>query len=556
MGCNLPKGSGSGDDVISPGRIQSTVRKTQIHSQGGVAYTYHFLDFLLGKEDVGVSSLLCLSSVRELPVQVREWCGRGYELVAVHPFVHSCSPEAARMYRSLHRAVLIKEANGSEKRQECCLETDVCFCGHQVPDPEVFQNYMKKVQDQAAKGLELVGLLQQPGGGPCFPGHWNSEELSSLHSTPSPVHSQSEQTQANQSESTSPDMSLGGGGVPGVEVGQTGPAELDSYKPGQSDVDTRDRPDDDGDEQNTHDTQPPQEKQTQNTHITLNNNNVLLKRPEDCHQTPHTQNRVQLFALYRHTENLIGSQRFYSVRIPLQLQWEAGFVTGVDAHWLDHMNQHFLNGASLIDGFLCLVEDTGTPPSSVQGVFIFQAPPDDAEVTTSYDAIVVEQWTVIEGVAVKVDYTPLLLSLAPFGWRLMCVLPTPLIRTNSDGSLATKQILFLQRPVQVRRRERRRGEEDEEEADGGEMEEEETGERKEEMIKEEGKNQESTKSAEGVSQSEPLDEREDGVATEDNQEVGGASECTNQDGQSKEEELKQEEEVRQYATHALFSGVC
>lgn len=68
---------------------------------------------------------------------------------------------------------------------------------------------------------------------------------------------------------------------------------------------------------------------------------------------------MQLFALYKHTKDLIGSQRFYSVRIPLQLQWEAGFVTDVDARWLDHMNQHFLNGASLIDGFLCLGEDTG-----------------------------------------------------------------------------------------------------------------------------------------------------------------------------------------------------
>lgn len=35
-------------------------------------------------------------------------------------------------------------------------------------------------------------------------------------------------------------------------------------------------------------------------------------------------------------------------------------------------------------------------PSAVEGVFIFQAPPDDAEVTTSYDALVVEQWTVID----------------------------------------------------------------------------------------------------------------------------------------------------------------
>lgn len=34
----------------------------------------------------------------------------------------------------------------------------------------------------------FVGFLQQPGGGPCFSGHWDPEELSSLHSSPSPIH--------------------------------------------------------------------------------------------------------------------------------------------------------------------------------------------------------------------------------------------------------------------------------------------------------------------------------------------------------------------------------
>lgn len=31
---------------------------------------------------------------------------------------------------------------------------------------------------------------------------------------------------------------------------------------------------------------------------------------------------------------------------------------------------------------------------------------------------------------VKTDYIPLLQSLAPYGWRLMCVLPTPIVKTN------------------------------------------------------------------------------------------------------------------------------
>ena len=40
----------------------------------------------------------------------------------------------------------------------------------------------------AEQGVMFVGFLQQPGGGPYFLGHWDPEELSSLHSSPSPIH--------------------------------------------------------------------------------------------------------------------------------------------------------------------------------------------------------------------------------------------------------------------------------------------------------------------------------------------------------------------------------
>uniref|UniRef100_A0A3Q1HRS5 Raftlin family member 2 n=1 Tax=Acanthochromis polyacanthus TaxID=80966 RepID=A0A3Q1HRS5_9TELE len=52
---------------------------------------------------------------------------------------------------------------------------------------------------------------------------------------------------------------------------------------------------------------------------------------------------------------------------------------------------------------------------------------------------------VYEGSNVKTDYGPLLHTLAEFGWLLTCVLPTPIIRHDSDGNLATKQVVFLQR---------------------------------------------------------------------------------------------------------------
>lgn len=40
----------------------------------------------------------------------------------------------------------------------------------------------------AEQGVMFVGFLQQPGGGPYFLGHWDPEELSSIHSSPSPIH--------------------------------------------------------------------------------------------------------------------------------------------------------------------------------------------------------------------------------------------------------------------------------------------------------------------------------------------------------------------------------
>ena len=68
---------------------------------------------------------------------------------------------------------------------------------------------------------------------------------------------------------------------------------------------------------------------------------------------------MQLFALYNHTGELNTSLRFYSLRVPLRVQKEAGLLTDVDAHWLDHMTQHFTSGAQLIDGYFHLGDDNG-----------------------------------------------------------------------------------------------------------------------------------------------------------------------------------------------------
>ncbi|KAI3358018.1 hypothetical protein L3Q82_003042 [Scortum barcoo] len=438
---------------------------------------------------------------------------------------------------------------GSEKSQmgwgRHRLETDVCVAGHQAADPEVIQSYVKRIQDVAEQGLMFVGFLQQPGGGPCFLGHLDPEELSSLHSSPSPIHRNPFSANTSPTDPTEPHLNdtepehlhfeLQGLDHEDVQqnINPSVPREPDfsPLKPTHSlelnQVESTDQfqtleislkestnqPQDHSVDavhgclcQNPAETQlcpSPAEtaslvrqqkghlpdlmestekhfnlynqrerrssssdswlsspeldrnhhKKSESRVTTHNNNHIRLKNSEkDKNATsPPAQGRMQLFALYNHTGELNTSLRFYSLRVPLRVQKEAGLITEIDTHWLDHMTQHFTSGAHLIDGFFQLGDDNDNGVSSVDSVFIFQSSAEETT-NTSYDAIVVEQWTVVDGVVVKTDYIPLLQSLAPYGWRLMCVLPTPIVKTNSDGSLSTKQILFLQRPVLQRKR--------------------------------------------------------------------------------------------------------
>lgn len=189
--------------------------------------------------------------------------------------------------------------------------------------------------------------------------------------------------------------------------------------------------------------------------LTHNNNktNVVELKEKPSRHTQRASG-VELLALFNHPIDREGQLKYYTGKVPLRVQLRDEGVKGVEANWLDHMTQHFNNGASLVDGYFHLGNDNDLQPKSVESIFIFQEGTEggDQSVTTKYDAIVVEQWTVIDGLQVKTDYVPLLQSLAMYGWRLTCVLPTPIIKTNSDGSLATKQVLFLQRPVLPRKR--------------------------------------------------------------------------------------------------------
>ncbi|KAL4646876.1 raftlin-like [Arapaima gigas] len=196
MGCRLPKLKRS--DENSPGKIYSTLKRPQVETKVGLAYTYRFLDFILGKDDG--TSMLCISSVRELPGQMLELYQQGFVLAAVHPFVHPSGAEAASAQRMLYRAVLVRLSDSvdrPEAKSDNRLEMEVCLSASQVPGTELIQGYVKRIQDAAEQGIAFVGFVQQPSRAFSVLGQEDPDDLSmSLHSSPSSVQgSKAEQNQ-------------------------------------------------------------------------------------------------------------------------------------------------------------------------------------------------------------------------------------------------------------------------------------------------------------------------------------------------------------------------
>nr|XP_040021356.1 raftlin-like isoform X1 [Gasterosteus aculeatus aculeatus]XP_040021357.1 raftlin-like isoform X1 [Gasterosteus aculeatus aculeatus] len=470
MGCGLRKMKPTSEEN-SPGKIYSTLKRPQVETKVGVAYTYRYLDFLIGKD--GGTSTLRLSSVRELPGQLQELYQQGFVLASVHPFIHPSGPESNSPQHQLYRAILIRLNDGVE-RSQCVgpsykLQLEECLSAEQVPTPELIQGYVKKqIQDAADQGVMFVGFVQEPYGAPCTRIRQPDTPSLSLHSSPSSVlgslgsRSPSSPSSPGNHHAPAPaarDDAAGRagneeasreagageksqGGSPGKRPGSGGEGSQVAASPVASPTPEGDP--ERGGEEATEDETPSRDNDR-------GSGRDATERPR---YRPRRGDGAELLALYNHPPVREGQMKYYTVKVPLRVQNCDEGVKGVEANWLDHMTQHFNSGASLVDGYFHLGNGNDLLPKSVESVFVFQeaceVEPNAAPPT--YDAIVVEQWTVINGLQVKADYVPLLQSLATYGWRLTCVLPTPVIKTNSDGSLSTKQIVFLQRPILGRKK--------------------------------------------------------------------------------------------------------
>lgn len=432
MGCGLNKLEKR--DEKRPGNIYSTLKRPQVETKVDVAYEYRCLEFTtLSAAELPRSSAVRLASLRDLPAQLQELYQQGFSLAALHPFVQPAHKLEKTPLEHIFRAILVKKTDRSQKTdphgEGYVLELDCSSSLEQLADQKIIPEFVKKVQEAASRGLKFVCVIPQ------------------YHSPVTSVGSGTLASPANTAAGASDAKNAHGGhtsleneGPGAVEVSIAAAGMDQSLKPSPGLTGELPLPE-----------QPSSPSaESEGREASVREESPTLDGPDgdplDVHEEP-CSGKMEIFALFNKPKSRQKCRQYYTVTVPLHISRNGQAVSSLDANWLEYMSDHFRKGGMLVNAVFHLGMAHDSLHGSTDGVFIFEAvSTEDSKTIQGYDAIVVEQWTVLEGVEVQTDYVPLLNSLAAYGWQLTCVLPTPVLKTTREGSVSTKQIVFLQRP--------------------------------------------------------------------------------------------------------------
>ncbi|KFQ60410.1 raftlin [Pelecanus crispus] len=443
MGCGLNKLEKH--DEKRPGNIYSTLKRPQVETKIDVCYEYRFLDFTtLNDTELPGSSAIKLSSLSDLPAQLQELYQQGFILAAVHPFVQPTDEKEKTPQEQIFRAVLIKKTERSPKgdvhSEGYVLEVECCSSLNQLSDKKEIPDFIKKIQDAASQGLKFVGIILQ----------YHSQKNCLVSASLTPTSNNSVQSRDNKSVSNYPEdhASPDGEKIDGINGCSTPALSEES-----ADQCATSREGWRGEGQATEELNLKSAKGNEeqfehaNPREAADKPNGLVENETPARCLKPLTGKAEIFALFNKPKTPQRCSQYYTVTIPMRISRNGQTVNSLEANWLEHMTDHFRKGGSLVNAIFSLGMVNDSLHGTMDGVFLFEdVAVEDSKTMQGYDAIVVEQWTVLKGVEVQTDYVPLLNSLAVYGWQLTCVLPTPIVKINGEGNLSTKQIVFLQRP--------------------------------------------------------------------------------------------------------------
>ncbi|CAM4633035.1 raftlin-2 isoform X1 [Caretta caretta] len=411
MGCGLRKLEDPDDS--SPGKIFSTLKRPQVETKTDSAYEYVLLDFTL--EVSSNPEVIKISSVLDIATKVEEYYIKGYVVGAIHPIILPVGRRkhfsASYLYRVvLSRLKLSPKHTAPRRQRHPRLVIEECPLMYETLTNDVVKGLLEKVNEAAKRGKKFVGFITQHFPQPKFcngtntDGNVDSESALSIRSREHRKYNYDENYK-NWNEGTLSGQSSESGIEEEIqpERGQLQDADFQFGKEGSP------RP-----------TKP--------------------RKGEDN----------KLYTVFNVFDDDSTCWTYYEGILSMKVTRKGAVISTLDADWLELTAFYYKQGLSLIDSFVYWETSKGDHmPKSLEGLFIYEEEGSGVPGSNrkGNDTIVVEQWTVIEGCEIKTDYGPLLHTLAEFGWLLTCVLPTPIIRHDSEGNLATKQVVFLQRPV-------------------------------------------------------------------------------------------------------------
>lgn len=397
MGCGLRKLEDPDDS--SPGKIFSTLKRPQVETKTEFAYEYVLLDFTLQASPN--PEVIKINSIPDIVTKVEDYYLKGYIVGAIHPVIQPVRQRKHLPASYLYRVVLSRlklsskhsAAPSGQRRPRLVIEE--CPLTYETQTNDVAKELIEKINVAAKKGMRFVGFISQH-----YPPFCNGANHDGDIESPVHVRHTSDENCKSWNEGT-----LSG------QSSESGIEEEFHHESGQYQVEQDGSP-----------------------------SSSKSKKGEDN----------KLYTVFNVFDDESTSWTYQEGILSVKVTRKGSVISTLDADWLELTTFYYKQGLSLIDSFVCWETSKGDHlPKSLEGFFIYEEEGSGVPGSSrkGNDAIAVEQWTVVEGCEIKTDYGPLLHTLAEFGWLLTSVLPTPILRHDSEGNLATKQVVFLQRPV-------------------------------------------------------------------------------------------------------------
>ncbi|XP_072468885.1 raftlin-2 isoform X2 [Notamacropus eugenii] len=404
MGCGLRKLEDPDDS--SPGKIFSTLKRPQVETKTDFAYEYVLLDFTL--EASSNPEVIKISSILDIAPKVEEYYVKGYIVGAVHPVILSVGRRthlpASHLYRVVLSRLKLSQTQTTPKGQgRPRLVIEECPLTYDTLTNEGAKGLIEKINEAAKRGMKFVGFVSQ---------HYSQSKVCNGTSPDGDVESESTlcRIQGHQRHNSDENCKTWNEGTLSGQSSESGIEEEIHHESG------------------------PWQMRREGSPILSKS-----RKGEDN----------KLYTVFNVFDDESTCWTYQEGILSMKVTRKGSVISTLDADWLELTTFYYKQGLSLIDSFVSWETSKDHLSKSLEGLFIYEEEGSGVPGSNrkGNDAIVVEQWTVIEGCEIKTDYGPLLHTLAEFGWLLTSVLPTPILRHDSEGNLATKQVVFLQRPV-------------------------------------------------------------------------------------------------------------